>query len=75
MARSLRFPIMIRALGGGNMLHLSERERRIQRPHRPAGARLRVEPVVRLPGDPWVRVDTRLYSGYTTPPYYDSRLE
>jgi acetyl-CoA carboxylase biotin carboxylase subunit len=31
-------------------------------------------PVVHLPGGPWVRVDTHLYSGYTTPPYYDSLL-
>jgi acetyl-CoA carboxylase biotin carboxylase subunit len=31
-------------------------------------------PMVHLPGGPWVRVDTHLYSGYTTPPYYDSLL-
>jgi len=27
-----------------------------------------------FPGGPWVRVDTHVYSGYTTPPYYDSLL-
>jgi acetyl-CoA carboxylase, biotin carboxylase subunit len=30
--------------------------------------------MVHLPGGPWVRVDTHVYSGYTTPPYYDSLL-
>jgi acetyl-CoA carboxylase biotin carboxylase subunit len=25
-------------------------------------------------GGPWVRVDTHVFSGYTTPPYYDSLL-
>jgi acetyl-CoA carboxylase biotin carboxylase subunit len=29
---------------------------------------------VHFPGGPWVRVDTHVYSGYTTPPYYDSLL-
>ena len=27
-----------------------------------------------FPGGPWVRVDTHVFSGYTTPPYYDSLL-
>ena len=27
-----------------------------------------------LPGGPWVRVDTHVFPGYTTPPYYDSLL-
>jgi len=27
-----------------------------------------------FPGGPWVRVDTHVYNGYTTPPYYDSLL-
>ncbi|HEY0583367.1 MAG TPA: acetyl-CoA carboxylase biotin carboxylase subunit [Chloroflexota bacterium] len=27
-----------------------------------------------FPGGPWVRVDTHVYPGYTTPPYYDSLL-
>ena len=26
------------------------------------------------PGGPWVRVDTHVFPGYTTPPYYDSLL-
>jgi acetyl-CoA carboxylase, biotin carboxylase subunit len=29
---------------------------------------------VHFPGGPWVRVDTHLFPGYTTPPYYDSLL-
>jgi acetyl-CoA carboxylase biotin carboxylase subunit len=29
---------------------------------------------VHFPGGPWVRIDTHLFSGYTTPPYYDSLL-
>src|SRR6185503_9115087 len=29
---------------------------------------------VHFPGGPWVRVDTHVFSGYTTPPYYDSLL-
>jgi acetyl-CoA carboxylase biotin carboxylase subunit len=31
-------------------------------------------PSVHFPGGPWVRVDTHLFPGYTTPPYYDSLL-
>jgi acetyl-CoA carboxylase, biotin carboxylase subunit len=31
-------------------------------------------PTVHFPGGPWVRVDTHVYPGYTTPPYYDSLL-
>jgi acetyl-CoA carboxylase biotin carboxylase subunit len=27
-----------------------------------------------FPGGPWTRVDTHVYNGYTTPPYYDSLL-
>jgi acetyl-CoA carboxylase biotin carboxylase subunit len=27
-----------------------------------------------FPGGPWVRVDTHVFPGYTTPPYYDSLL-
>ncbi len=27
-----------------------------------------------FPGGPWVRVDTHVFSGYSTPPYYDSLL-
>ncbi len=27
-----------------------------------------------LPGGPWVRVDSHIFPGYTTPPYYDSLL-
>jgi len=27
-----------------------------------------------LPGGPWVRVDTHVFPGYTTPPFYDSLL-
>ncbi len=27
-----------------------------------------------FPGGPWVRVDTHVYPGYSTPPYYDSLL-
>jgi acetyl-CoA carboxylase, biotin carboxylase subunit len=27
-----------------------------------------------IPGGPWVRVDTHVFPGYTTPPYYDSLL-
>jgi acetyl-CoA carboxylase biotin carboxylase subunit len=30
--------------------------------------------MVHFPGGPWVRVDTHVFSGYTTPPYYDSLL-
>jgi len=29
---------------------------------------------LRLPGGPFVRVDTHIYDGYNTPPYYDSLL-
>ncbi|NOX60457.1 MAG: acetyl-CoA carboxylase biotin carboxylase subunit [Chloroflexi bacterium] len=29
---------------------------------------------LRLPGGPWVRVDTALYEGYTIPPFYDSLI-
>ena len=29
---------------------------------------------VHFPGGPWVRVDTHVFPGYTTPPYYDSLL-
>jgi acetyl-CoA carboxylase biotin carboxylase subunit len=29
---------------------------------------------LRLPGGPFVRVDTHLYNGYITPSYYDSLL-
>jgi acetyl-CoA carboxylase biotin carboxylase subunit len=29
---------------------------------------------VHLPGGPWVRVDTHVFPGYTTPPFYDSLL-
>jgi len=27
-----------------------------------------------FPGGPWVRIDTHVFPGYTTPPYYDSLL-
>jgi acetyl-CoA carboxylase, biotin carboxylase subunit len=27
-----------------------------------------------FPGGPWIRVDTHVFPGYTTPPYYDSLL-
>ncbi|MDQ3811146.1 MAG: acetyl-CoA carboxylase biotin carboxylase subunit, partial [Chloroflexota bacterium] len=29
---------------------------------------------VHFSGGPWVRVDTHVFPGYTTPPYYDSLL-
>jgi acetyl-CoA carboxylase biotin carboxylase subunit len=29
---------------------------------------------VHFPGGPWVRVDSHVFPGYTTPPYYDSLL-
>ena len=29
---------------------------------------------LRIPGGPFIRVDTHLYNGYVTPPYYDSLL-
>jgi acetyl-CoA carboxylase biotin carboxylase subunit len=31
-------------------------------------------PTAHFPGGPWVRVDTHVFPGYTTPPYYDSLL-
>jgi acetyl-CoA carboxylase biotin carboxylase subunit len=30
--------------------------------------------IAHFPGGPWVRVDTHVFPGYATPPYYDSLL-